>query len=227
MMFPQDIEKIHTTPRGAERIARNLHLQEADLVAWCKDAVRNADIMFLLGKNWYVYRGGNVLTIHVRRFTVITAHPLQATFRTMRESDFACLPELLYQTIQEPRPPRERLLDLGISMYIQDFGARTDDFGMVAEQNGQVIGAAWLRRFPQFAQPLLYVSLLPEFCGYGIGSKLMRRLFALLQEQGITQTAIVLQDEHPALPFFHGLGYIAADSCPLAFADSLFLLRKV
>ena len=43
----QNLDKIHTTQMGVERIRRNLGLQTDDVVAWCKDAVKNADIMLL------------------------------------------------------------------------------------------------------------------------------------------------------------------------------------
>jgi len=35
----QNIDKLHTTRMGAERIKRNLNLQTDDMVAWCKEAV--------------------------------------------------------------------------------------------------------------------------------------------------------------------------------------------
>jgi len=53
----QNIDKLHTTPMGAQRIKRNLNLQTDDVVAWCKEAVINADIMIGQGKNWYSLAG--------------------------------------------------------------------------------------------------------------------------------------------------------------------------
>ena len=53
----QNIDKLHTTPMGAQRIKRNLGLQTDDVVAWCKDAVKNADIIIGQGKNWYSLGG--------------------------------------------------------------------------------------------------------------------------------------------------------------------------
>ena len=38
----QNIDKLHTTQMGAERIKRNINLQTDDVVAWCKDTVENA-----------------------------------------------------------------------------------------------------------------------------------------------------------------------------------------
>ncbi|MDR0411682.1 MAG: DUF3781 domain-containing protein, partial [Treponema sp.] len=35
------VEKLHTTPMGAERIKRNLGLDCDDVIAWCRSAIQN------------------------------------------------------------------------------------------------------------------------------------------------------------------------------------------
>ncbi|MDR0913566.1 MAG: DUF3781 domain-containing protein [Oscillospiraceae bacterium] len=74
-----DIQKLHTTPMGAERIRRNLGLGNADVVEWCKNAVANAPDSAIVrrGKNWYVSGDGFVITINVHSHTIITAHKLK------------------------------------------------------------------------------------------------------------------------------------------------------
>jgi hypothetical protein len=71
-----DIEKLHTTPMGIERIRRNLGCDVEDVVTWCKDAVSKADVSAIerRGKNWYVTGNGFVLTINASSHTIITAH---------------------------------------------------------------------------------------------------------------------------------------------------------
>lgn len=75
----QNLDKLHTTPMGAERIRRNLDLQTDDVVAWCKDAVKRADMIIGRGKNWYVYRDGVAITVNASSFTIITAHKIKDT----------------------------------------------------------------------------------------------------------------------------------------------------
>jgi len=212
----QNIEKLHTTPMGEERIKRHLNLQTDDVVAWCKNAVKNADIMIGQGKNWYVYGGGIVITINVRRNTIITAHKINAKVRVMRESDCECLPEFLYQAIYIPEgeewPPRSVINAPEIFVYIKDFGTKPGDLGVVAEQNSQIIGAAWTRIIPAYGHidnetPELAISILPEFRGYGIGTKLMKKLFALLGQNGYKQTSLSVQKDNPAVRFYQRLGY--------------------
>jgi len=75
-MHKIDIDKLHTTELGAERMMRNLGLDLGDVVAWCKQTVRSADNEFKLrkGKNWYVFCKEYVLTINANSHTIITAH---------------------------------------------------------------------------------------------------------------------------------------------------------
>ena len=72
------IEKLHTTPMGAERIMRNLDLQTEDVVNFCKQKVEQADRIERHGKNWYVYAGGARITINANSHTIITAHKIKA-----------------------------------------------------------------------------------------------------------------------------------------------------
>ena len=212
----QNIDKIHTTPMGAERIKRNLNLHTDDVVVWCKAAVEQADIIIGQGKNWYVYKDGAVITINARSYTVITAHRINPKVRVMRESDYACLSEFLYQAIFIPEgtepPPRSVINNPEIFTYIKDFGTQAGDMGVVAEQNGQVVGAAWTRIIPAYGHidsetPELAISILPKFRGYGIGTKLMKKLFEALRENGYKQTSLSVQKDNPAVRFYQRLGY--------------------
>jgi hypothetical protein len=69
------MNKLHTTALGAERIKRNLGLDCDDVVAWCKRVILNATdkSKIRIGKNWYVYCDGIVLTINSTSNTIITA----------------------------------------------------------------------------------------------------------------------------------------------------------
>jgi len=212
----QNIDKLHTTPMGAERIKRNLNLQTNAVIAWCKGAVINADIIIGQGKNWYVYGGGVAITINAHSFTVITAHKINAKVRVMRESDYECLPEFLYQAIYIPEgaepPPRSVISDPEIMVYIKDFGMQPGDLGVVAERNDQVVGAAWTRIIPAYGHidcetPELAIAILPEFRSYGIGTKLMKKLFEVLRKNGYKQTSLSVQKDNPAVLFYQRLGY--------------------
>ena len=69
-----NLDKIHTTKMGAERIRKNLSLDIADIVEWSKPKIESANNMMKEGKNWYVFVDDFVLTINAHSFTIITAH---------------------------------------------------------------------------------------------------------------------------------------------------------
>jgi hypothetical protein len=72
-----NVNKIHTTELGEQRIRKNLGLgvdDVSDVVAWCKEQVLHPESISKTGKNWYVRGDGFVLTINAQSFTIITAH---------------------------------------------------------------------------------------------------------------------------------------------------------
>ena len=69
-----NLDKIHTTRLGIERIKKNLGVDMTDAVAWCKQKIENANDIIRKGKNWYVHVDDIVITINAYSFTVITAH---------------------------------------------------------------------------------------------------------------------------------------------------------
>lgn len=69
-----NLNKLHTTELGVERIKKNLGLDTDDVITWCKQKIENADSIIRKGKNWYVYIDNTVLTVNAHSFTVITAH---------------------------------------------------------------------------------------------------------------------------------------------------------
>jgi len=69
-----NLDKIHTTDLGVERIRKNLSLDTDDVVAWCKSKIINSDTIKRKGKNWYVQCDDFTLTVNANSFTIITAH---------------------------------------------------------------------------------------------------------------------------------------------------------
>ncbi len=70
-----NINKIHTTEMGIERIKKNLKLDTNDVVEFCKNRVldKNCDIN-KRGKNWYCEIDHIRITINASSYTIITAH---------------------------------------------------------------------------------------------------------------------------------------------------------
>ena len=160
-----------------------------------------------------------------------------AKVRIMQASDYEWLPEFLYQALYIPEgeecPPREIINDPNIFIYIKDFGTQPGDLGMVAEQNGQIIGAAWTRIIPAYGHidkntPELAISVLPEFRSNGIGSKLMRKLFWLLRKNGYKQTSLSVQKGNPAVRFYQRLGYtISGERLDHAGHEDFLMIKEL
>ena len=73
----ENIEKLHTTAMGRDRIRRNLSLGEdvGDVVAWCRKRILDDNaIITRRGKNWYVTIDGCIITVNAYSYTIITAH---------------------------------------------------------------------------------------------------------------------------------------------------------
>ena len=69
-----NIDKLHTTKMGIDRIKRNLNVNE-DVVIYCKKKIldKNSNI-YKKGKNYYCETGNIIITINSYSFTIITAH---------------------------------------------------------------------------------------------------------------------------------------------------------
>ena len=73
----ENIEKLHTTPMGLDRIRRNLSLGDdvKDVVAWCSVKILDTNaVITRKGKNWYVEIDGCEITVNAYSFTISPAH---------------------------------------------------------------------------------------------------------------------------------------------------------
>lgn len=70
-----NIDLVHTTEMGIDRIKRNLKIDTNDVVEYCKQKVldKNCNI-YRQGKNWYCKIEDMVITINAYSYTIITAH---------------------------------------------------------------------------------------------------------------------------------------------------------
>jgi len=70
-----NINKIHTTALGVERIKRNLCLDVENVVGWCKQKIQDENSSIIRkGKNWYKNTDNCIKTNNANSYTIITAH---------------------------------------------------------------------------------------------------------------------------------------------------------
>lgn len=72
-----NINKVHTTEMGNDRIKKNLKLNTNDAVGYCKNKVldKNCNI-YKQGKNWYCEIDNIKIIINSYSYTIITAYTI-------------------------------------------------------------------------------------------------------------------------------------------------------
>jgi ubiquinone/menaquinone biosynthesis C-methylase UbiE/ribosomal protein S18 acetylase RimI-like enzyme len=135
--------------------------------------------------------------------------------REIQPQEYSILEDFLYNAIFLPPDSdpvsREIIFEPEIYIYIKEFGNK-DDCGVVAEENGKIVGAAWTRIIPAYGHidnqtPELAISVLPDWRGKSIGTQMMDFLFYLLRKRGYKQTSLSVQKNNPAVRFYERLGY--------------------
>lgn len=70
-----NIDKIHSTDMGLNRIKKNLMLGNIDIINYCKNKILNKSCnIYKKGKNFYCEMDNIKITINSYSFTIITAH---------------------------------------------------------------------------------------------------------------------------------------------------------
>lgn len=144
--------------------------------------------------------------------------------RELRRDEISLLEEYLYYAIfqreGEPLLPHSIIHQPAISVFIDDFGAPEDNC-LVADMSGKIVGAVWTRILsgdikgfgniddstPEFA-----ISVLPEFRGLGIGTRLMSEMLRLLQQKGYSQASLAVQKDNYASKMYKNVGFKIIDT---------------
>ena len=70
-----NLDKVHTTEMGVDRIKRNIEVNVEDIVAYCIDKIKQENaVIERKGKNYYVSVDGIIITVNASSYTIITAH---------------------------------------------------------------------------------------------------------------------------------------------------------
>ena len=75
MELLNNLDKVHTTEMGVDRIKRNIEVDVEDIVAYCIDKIKQENaVIGRKGKNYYVSVDGIIITVNASSYTIITAH---------------------------------------------------------------------------------------------------------------------------------------------------------
>lgn len=75
MELLRNLDKVHTTEMGVDRIKRNIEVDVDDIVSYCIDKIKQDNaVIEKKGKNYYVNVDGIIITVNASSYTIITAH---------------------------------------------------------------------------------------------------------------------------------------------------------
>lgn len=139
--------------------------------------------------------------------------------RKIKPNELYQLEDFLYEAIfqrdAENLLPKDIINEPELKVYIEGFG-KPDDYCLVAELDGKIVGAVWTRilsgevkgfgnvdeNTPEFA-----ISLYKEYRNMGIGSALMKNMLNLLRERGYKKASLAVQKDNYAVKMYQDLGF--------------------
>ena len=140
--------------------------------------------------------------------------------RFISEEEVGVLEDFLYEAIYVPEgesaPPRSIINQPELQVYISDFGKEKDDIGMVAEADGQIIGAVWVRIMKDYGHidnntPSFAISVYKDYRGLGTGTDLMKEMLRVLKARGYKQASLSVQKANYAVRMYQKVGFQIVD----------------
>lgn len=140
--------------------------------------------------------------------------------RKLCAEEAGLLKDFLYEAIFIPEgveaPARDIVERPELRIYYECFGTDAADHCLVAEADEHVIGAVWTRIMNDYGHvddetPSFAISLIPEYRGKGIGTRLMRNMLSLLNERGFKQVSLAVQKANYAVRMYKNVGFKIVD----------------
>ena len=122
--------------------------------------------------------------------------------REIRKDEYSLLDHFLYEAIFVPEgeepPPVSIIWKPELQVYVDHFGEWKDDRGLVAEADGKIAGAVWVRIMDDYGHvddetPSLIISVEKEYRGLGIGTAMVKEMLSLLKKQGYQRVSLSTQ----------------------------------
>ena len=136
--------------------------------------------------------------------------------REIQRQEYPLLDDFLYEAIFIPEgivpPPKTIITSPELQVYVEHFGELKDDWGLVAEIDGKIVGAVWVRIMNDYGHideetPSLAISLYKEYRSLGLGTALMKEILALLKTHGYKQVSLSVQKANYAVKLYLKVGF--------------------
>ncbi len=140
--------------------------------------------------------------------------------RKIKEKEINILEDMLYNAIYQsegkPLIPKDIIKSPEINAYIKSFGKKQNDHCLIAETDGKIVGAVWVRiladeikgfgnidcQTPEFA-----ISLFKEYRNKGYGTMLMKEMIVYLKNKGYKQASLSVNKDNYAVHMYQKLGF--------------------
>ena len=141
---------------------------------------------------------------------------MEYRIREIQKQEYPLLDNFLYEAIFVPKgiepPPKTIITSPELQVYVERFGESKDDLGLVAEANGKIVGAVWVRIMNDYGHidnetPSLAISLYKEYRGYGIGTAMMKEILTLLKSHGYSRVSLSVQKANYAAKLYQKVGF--------------------
>ena len=139
--------------------------------------------------------------------------------RPLCQDESSLLKDFLYEAIFIPEgmeaPSRDVVNLPELKLYVEHFGTKEDDFCLVADCEGKVVGAVWVRIMNDYGHiddqtPSLSIALYKEYRNKGIGSHLMNEMTELLRKKGYKRVSLSVQKANRAVHLYLKLRFKVA-----------------
>ena len=140
--------------------------------------------------------------------------------REIKKAEYDLLNDFLYEAIYIPdgvKPPPKSIINCPeLQEYVFEFGKRKDDRALVAEVQGNVVGAIWVRIMNDYGHidndtPSLAMSAFQKYRGQGIGTSLLQQLLLVEKSFGYSKISLSVQKNNYAVKMYKKAGFLVVD----------------
>ena len=141
---------------------------------------------------------------------------MDCVIREMEKEEYSLLSEFLYEAIFVPdgaEPPPKSILNCPeLQVYIAGFGTNRHDKALIAEVDGNIVGAIWARIMNDYGHidvdtPSLAMSVLKAYRGRGLGTLLLTQMLFVEKAAGYTKLSLSVQKDNYAVKLYRKAGF--------------------
>ena len=141
---------------------------------------------------------------------------MNCAIREMRKEEYSLLSDFLYEAIYIPAgtaaPPKSVISCTELQVYIANFGNSKHDKALIAEVDGNIVGAIWARIMKDYGHidentPSLAMSVLKAYRGMGIGTLLLTQMLLAEKTAGYAKISLSVQKDNYAVKLYRKAGF--------------------